>query len=145
MKTIEVTKLRRNLASTLEDVARRRQPLQVRKHGRPLVTVQPIGNDDKPPIDRKAIAAFCRRHRISRFSLFGSILGDDFGPQSDVDVLVKLGDSKAGMYQLIEMERELEALFGRRVDLVTERGVRASSNRLRRDEILSTAKLIHAA
>jgi prevent-host-death family protein len=145
MKGIEVTKLRRNLASVLEGVARAGQPIQVRKHGRPLVTVHPIGNDDKPVIDKKAIAAFCRRHKIGRFSLFGSILGDDFGPESDIDVLIDLRDPSAGMYQLIEMERELEALFGRRVDLLTERGVRGSSNRLRRNEILSTAKLIHVS
>lgn len=145
MKSVEVTKLRRNLASLLEGVARARQPIQVRKHGRPLVTVHPIGNDNKPPIDKKAIAAFCRRHTISRFSLFGSVLGDDFGPESDIDVLIELRDPKAGMYQLIEMERELEGIFGRKVDLLTERGVRGSSNRFRRNEILSTAKLIHAA
>lgn len=67
------------------------------------------------------IAAFCQRHHIRRLSLFGSVLRDDFGPDSDVDVLVEFADGKApGFIRLAGMEMELSQLLGgRKVDLNT--------------------------
>jgi predicted nucleotidyltransferase len=67
-----------------------------------------------------AIADFCRRNRIQRLSLFGAIVRDDFGPESDIDVLVEFEpDGVPGLFRLAGIERELGALFGRAADLNT--------------------------
>ena len=73
------------------------------------------------PQDR--LAALCRRRRIRRLSLFGSVLRGDFGPESDVDVLVEFEPGRVpGFLRLHEIEQELSALLGgRRIDLVTPR------------------------
>ena len=66
------------------------------------------------------IAAFCRRHHIRRLSLFGSILRDDFTPESDVDVLVEFEpDARVGLIRLAGIELELAEVLGRKVDLNT--------------------------
>jgi hypothetical protein len=72
-------------------------------------------------IDSGGIAAFCRRHHIRRLALFGSVLREDFGPESDVDVLVEFEAGRTpGFFRLFEMETELSALMAdRRVDLRT--------------------------
>jgi uncharacterized protein len=94
-------------------------------------------------IDRRAIAEFCRRHHIRRLSLFGSVLRDDFRPDSDVDVLVEFEpDAKIGLHEFFDAQEELEQLLGRSVDLV-ERG--ALRNPFRRYEILKTAETVYAA
>lgn len=76
----------------------------------------------KIEIPKSELAAFCRKHHILRLSLFGSVLRDDFRPESDVDVLVAFEPEHVpGFIALYEMEAELSALLGgRRVDLVTE-------------------------
>ena len=71
------------------------------------------------PIPHDAIAAFCRRHHIRRLALFGSVLRDDFGPESDVDVLVEFDPEHIPGLAFFGMERELSELLGRRVDLNT--------------------------
>lgn len=72
------------------------------------------------PIPRAELAAFCRRSRIRRLSLFGSVLRDDFGPTSDVDVLVEFEPgARVGLIRLAAFELELGALLGRQVDLNT--------------------------
>ncbi|MBI5824512.1 MAG: nucleotidyltransferase family protein [Chloroflexi bacterium] len=94
-------------------------------------------------IPRKKIAAFCERWGVTEFSLFGSVLRDDFRPKSDVDVLLVIKpDAPIGLSELVEMQFELEKLFKRPVDLVEKDGLR---NPYRRKEILSTAKVIYAA
>jgi predicted nucleotidyltransferase len=71
-------------------------------------------------IDRAKVADFCRRNRIRRLALFGSVLRDDFGPESDVDVLVEFEPGvPVGFIRLAGMERELSELLGRKVDLNT--------------------------
>jgi predicted nucleotidyltransferase len=94
-------------------------------------------------IPRKKIAEFCRRWSITEFSVFGSALRADFGPESDVDVLVSI-DPRAhiGLFELVDMQLELEKMFKRPVDLVEKEGLR---NPYRRSEILNTAKVIYAA
>jgi len=70
-----------------------------------------------PPTE---VAAFCRRNRIRRLSLFGSVLRDDFGPTSDVDVLVEFEpEARIGLIRLAALELELGDLIGRPVDLNT--------------------------
>ena len=72
------------------------------------------------PVDRQRIAEFCRRHRIQKLSLFGSVLRKDFRPDSDVDVLVEFdSDATAGLIRLAGMELELSQLLKRKVDLRT--------------------------
>jgi hypothetical protein len=78
-------------------------------------------SEQKIEIQSKALAQFCQRHRIRKLALFGSVLRDDFGPESDVDVLVEFEPGHTpGFFRLYDMEEELSALFGgRRVDLRT--------------------------
>lgn len=89
------------------------------------------------------IEAFCRKWRVRELSLFGSVLGEDFRPDSDVDVLVDLEPGHGLMlYDWLDMMEELRRLFGRDVDLVAKKGLK---NPFRRKEILSTAEVIYAA
>ncbi len=89
------------------------------------------------------IAQFCRRHHIRRLMLFGSVLRDDFRPDSDVDVLVSFeADAPWDLFHLVEMRDELMALFGRDVDLVEKEGLR---NPFRRRTILDTREVIYGA
>lgn len=94
-------------------------------------------------IPRRRIAEFCNRWSITEFSLFGSVLREDFRPDSDIDVLVSI-DPKAhiGLFEIAEMIIELEAMFKRPVDLVEKEGLR---NPYRRREILRTAQVVYAA
>jgi len=94
-------------------------------------------------IPRKRIAEFCERWNITEFSLFGSVLREDFRPDSDVDVLVSI-DPKAhiGLLEIVQMQIELEKMFKRSVDLVEKEGLR---NPYRRREILRTAQVVYAA
>jgi len=71
-------------------------------------------------LDKDKIAEFCRKHHIRRLALFGSVLRDDFGPESDVDVLVEFETgARVGMIGLAGMEIELSEVVGRKVDLNT--------------------------
>ena len=91
-------------------------------------------------VDTVALAAFCDRWKVAELAVFGSALSDAFGPESDVDLLVTFGgDARHGLFALAEMEAELEALFGREVDLVTRRSVEESRNWIRRRAILESA------
>jgi len=95
-------------------------------------------------IDLDAIAAFCERHELRAFSLFGSILGDEFDEESDVDVLADTEGRSLGFHETCRMLDELEALFGRKVDLLTRSAVESPDmNPHRRESILSTARLIY--
>ncbi len=73
----------------------------------------------KITINRQRIAEFCRRHHIRRLALFGSVLREDFGPGSDVDVLVEFEAGHVPGFAFFDLEEELSALLGRRVDLNT--------------------------
>jgi len=81
--------------------------------------------------------------RPTQLSLFGSILREDFGPQSDVDVMVSFGESAGlGLFEIIDMKNELKNIFGREVDLIEREGLR---NPFRKHEILRTRKVVYAA
>ena len=93
------------------------------------------------PMDK--VAAFCQKWKIKEFSLFGSVLREDFRPDSDVDVLVEFQPNHGwGLYDVLDMEEELRGIFGRPVDLVMKGGLR---NPLRRREILRTRRVLYAA
>jgi len=96
------------------------------------------------PLDMERIREFCRRWHISEFALFGSVLRDDFMPDSDVDVLVTFTqDAPVSLFSLPRMQHELEQLFGREVDLVSRCGIEQSRNTLRRDNILNSAEVVY--
>lgn len=100
----------------------------------------------KVQISAEALAAFCRKWKITELALFGSVLRQDFRPESDIDVLVAFApDARWGLFALYEMQKELKALVGREVDLVSRRGIEASRNYLRRKAILDSAEVVYAA
>ena len=89
-------------------------------------------------IPRDQLADFCRRHRIRKLSLFGSILRDDFRPDSDIDVLVEFEpDARVGMMKLADIENQLSDLLGHRVDLNTP----GFLSRYYRDRVLAEAQI----
>jgi predicted nucleotidyltransferase/predicted transcriptional regulator len=91
--------------------------------------------------DRAKLAELCRKHGIRKLSLFGSVVSDDFGPDSDVDLLVEFEPGRTPGLAIADIEDELSALFGgRRVDLVTER----SLHPLIRERVLATALVQYA-
>ena len=92
-------------------------------------------------LDQAAVEAFCRKHGLRKLSLFGSVLRDDFRPDSDVDVLVEFREGvRAGFLTMAAMERELSQLLGRRVDLRTP----AELSRYFRDDVLQAAEVRYA-
>lgn len=97
-------------------------------------------------LSEQEISDFCRRWRIAEFALFGSVLRDDFGAESDLDILVAFApDADWSLLDHVKMEQELEALLGRKVDLLSRRSVERSHNWLRRREILDTAEVVYAS
>lgn len=96
-------------------------------------------------LPEKELAAFCKRWKVIEFALFGSALRDDFSPESDIDALVDFSpENEWGLFDHIQMKQELKALFGRDVDLITQRALEQSRNDLLRDEILENAKVIYS-
>lgn len=97
---------------------------------------------DHLTIDNEALADFCRRNHIRRLSLFGSVLREDFRPDSDIDVLVEFEPGHSiGLIKMAGMEIELSRLFGRKVDLRTPQDL----SRYFRDEVVSSAEVQYAA
>ncbi|MCH7888878.1 MAG: nucleotidyltransferase domain-containing protein [Proteobacteria bacterium] len=97
----------------------------------------------KPKIEipKDKLADFCRRWKITELALFGSIVRDDFKPDSDVDMLVTFTpEAEWSLLDHVLMEEELGQIFGRRVDLVTRRAVERSRNWIRRKAILQSAE-----
>jgi len=93
--------------------------------------------------DRERLAEFCRKWRVKELSIFGSALRGDFGPDSDVDVLVELEeDPPWDAFDWVDMTDALRDIFGRDVDLVDKAAIR---NPFRRHNILRTRQVIYAA
>ena len=100
----------------------------------------------KIKVPRDKVADFCRRWKIVELDLFGSALRDDFGPESDVDVLVSFSENaRWSLLDLVAMQEELKQLLGREVDLVERCAVEASENYIRRRHILSSAEPVYVA
>lgn len=92
-------------------------------------------------VDAGTIEGFCHRWRIRRFSLFGSVLRDDFRPDSDVDVLISFrDDNEWSLWDWVDMIDDLKEMFGRDVDAVEEAGLR---NPFRRHEIMTTRQVVY--
>ena len=95
------------------------------------------------PVPAEKIEAFCRKWKVVEMALFGSVLREDFRPDSDVDVLVTFApDDGWSLWDLIDMRDELWEMFGREVDLVEKKNL---VNPFRRHAILSTKQVIYAA
>lgn len=84
----------------------------------------------------------CRRYRVKELAVFGSALGSQFRPDSDIDLLVEFEEeAHVGFIKFAAFQRELGEIFGRKVDLVPKRGIK----NIIRDDIIAAAQIIHAA
>ena len=102
--------------------------------------------EEKLSVSKETIAEFCRTWKIAEFALFGSVLRDDFRPDSDVDVLVTFAPGvQPDLPRFLDMKEELESLYGRRVDVFTRRTIERSQNPLRRRDILESARKVYEA
>lgn len=91
------------------------------------------------------IKAFCQKWQITEFAVFGSAIRGDFRPDSDVDVLVTFeSTARWTLFDHVDMETELKAIWGRDGDLVSRRGIERSQNHIRRRDILDSAQVIYA-
>ena len=98
------------------------------------------------PIPWDRLEAFCRKWGIVELALFGSVLRDDFGPESDVDVLVRYApDATHSLFDFADRQEELAEIFGRPVDLVSRKAIERSENPFRRKAILDSARVVYAA
>ena len=93
------------------------------------------------PIPSKQVDAFCREYHIQRLALFGSVLRDDFRPDSDVDVLVEFAPGTRTGFRFFRMQEELSKILGRRVDLNTP----GCLSPYFREAVLTEAEVIHDA
>ena len=93
------------------------------------------------PFDRRKIAEFCRRNHVRRLAFFGSVIRDDFTPDSDVDVLVEFEPGKTPGLAFFDMQEELSGILGRKVDLNTEEFLSPYF----RDEVLAEAEVEYVA
>ena len=92
---------------------------------------------------KNEIRNFCHRWKVTELALFGSVLRKDFGPDSDIDVLVSFADdARWSLYDLVQMTEDLQSIFGREVDLVEKKAIR---NPFRRQSILLNNEIIYAA
>ncbi|MCH8804684.1 MAG: nucleotidyltransferase family protein [Planctomycetes bacterium] len=93
-------------------------------------------------VEAEQLADVCRRHHVCELAVFGSAARGDAGPDSDIDVLVQFEPSaRIGFIALSRLTRDLEVLFGRRVDVATKRGLNARI----RDRVLAEAEVVFAA
>jgi len=101
---------------------------------------------DRLGITPTQLAKFCQQWHIAELALFGSILRDDFHPDSDVDILIKLDNDPnlhISLLDLVGMQYQLEEMVGRKVDLLEKESVETSHNWIRRNSILNTAQIIY--
>ncbi len=92
-------------------------------------------------VDREKVGDFCRKHHIRKLAFFGSDLRDDFGPESDVDVLVEFEPGHTPGLAFFAMEAELSEILGWKVDLNTQKLL----SRYFRDRVVAEAKVQYAA
>jgi predicted nucleotidyltransferase len=93
------------------------------------------------PVSKEKIAEFCQRHHINRLAFFGSVLRNDFGPQSDVDVLVEFDPEHIPGLSFFRIQNELSQILGRKVDLNTCQ----SLSRYFRDQVLAEAEVQYSS
>ena len=92
------------------------------------------------------VASFCERWKVTELAAFGSVLRTDFGPDSDIDLLVSFApDARWSLFDLVTMQKELQVALGREVDLVERQAVEQSENYIRCRSILGNLEIIYAA
>ena len=92
---------------------------------------------------RDGIDEFCKKWHVLEFSLFGSVLRDDFREDSDIDVLVEFeNDSRYSLFDLVDMQEQLRELFGREVDILEKAAMR---NPFRKHSILNSRRIIYVS
>ena len=97
-------------------------------------------------IPREQVNEFCKRWKIDELALFGSVLHDGFRPDSDVDILVRFHpDARHSLFDMARMQNELQAILGRKVDLVSRRAIEMSRNYIRKKSILDSAEIVYGA
>ena len=97
-------------------------------------------------LDRNQIAEFCQRHHIRKLSLYGSVLRDDFRPDSDVNVMVEFERGhEPDLMRLVRIQEELSEILGRKADLVEREAVENSENYIRRRHILQSLETVYVA
>lgn len=103
------------------------------------------GDGLRIPVDRGQIEAFCRKWKIVELSFFGSVLRDDFHPDSDVDVLYTTAEDAHWGWEFVKVEEELSEILGHKVDLVPRNAIERSDNYIRRKAILESAETFYVA
>lgn len=146
---VDVSSLRRELFNVLRNLDTD-GPIEILRNGRVVAvlstpTAPPTkGPVSKPRVDPRRLARICKKHHIKRLSLFGSVVRDDFGPQSDVDILY---ESEAGQLDTLSSftaaSDAFADLFGRRVDFIERSLIENSKNRLRRQSILEDERVVY--
>jgi predicted nucleotidyltransferase len=97
-------------------------------------------------IPNDALVDLCKRWKVAKLAIFGSALRDDFGPESDVDLLVDfVPGAQWSLFDLVGMEEELQTLLGREVDLVEQAAIERSENYIRRRSILANTEVLYEA
>jgi predicted nucleotidyltransferase len=110
--------------------------------GESIETATMIDEEKSLHIPTDELASLCRRYKVSELALFGSVVRKDHLPQSDVDLLVSFQPrTRVTFTTLARMQRELESLLGRKVDLVPKAGLKP----MIRDHVLATARVLYAA
>ncbi len=116
--------------------------LKVKSKQKSRLIIKMLVKNIEIPIDQ--ITKFCQRWKVKELALFGSVLREDFRPDSDLDILISFApDNCWTLLDRVDMQDELTEIFGRKVDLVNKQGIERSRNYLRKDSILSSAKVIY--
>lgn len=147
VKTMSQTELRQNLYESIEKVEKG-QRIQISRRGKGVAQIIPLAEANqlsgKPSVPADFYVKFGEKHGLAKLYLFGSILTDDFDDESDVDVMYEV-KSPVGFHALMDMTRELELAFGRRVDLVDKKMIEGHHSPTRRRSILERAKVVYAS
>jgi predicted nucleotidyltransferase len=144
---VDASSLRRELFNVLRNLDTD-GPVEILRHGRVvavLTTPSPLkGPTPKPRVDPRRLVRACKKHHIKRLSLFGSVVRDDFGPLSDVDILYEL---EPGFHEtlasLVAASDAMADLFGRRVDFIKRSLIENSKNPHRRQSILEDERVVY--
>jgi len=139
-RNVQAAELRSHLSAVLDEVEGKGRTVGIERRGKLVAQVVPVGG--RFSVEPAALRAFCERHAVDRLYLFGSVLRDDFGPGSDVDVLYET-KKLMKFSEICRMEDELAEMFGRPVDLVDAAAIRASTNRFLREGVLSDARVFY--
>jgi predicted nucleotidyltransferase len=147
---IDASVLRRELFDVLRNLDTN-GPVAIRRNGRvvavlsiPTSSTAEGGSTPKPRVDPRRLARLCKKHHIKRLSLFGSVVRDDFGPNSDVDVLYEReAGHRETLATFVESNAALADLFGRRVDFIKRSLIENSRNQKRRQSILEDERVVY--